>query len=396
MKLCVIGAGVSGLVVSRYMKNVCDVSVFEATNTIGGVWLYNDITPMYQNLQTNLTKHLMEFKDLKYPDKTQDFLTHTHVMEYLDEYCKLFELKRLIQFNTRVSSVKPRGAHGSPDFKWIVKSKRGVEVFDAVAVCSGKYDTPSIPSLPGQDTFKGQILHSKAYCTPQEFVGKCVLTVGSRSSGTDIVLDLWKNGVKVIMSQRTGSLLPGIPDDIEQVPEIDCMNETLVTFKDGTMRHIDVILFATGYDTNLGYLDPLCGIQTDILPRPLYKYFINCKYPTMTIFDQAYQIAPFLFSEYQALYLKKIICGAVVLPTEADMLAEVDKVMESKAHLPLKYKYSLKLDQFSYYEELTGFTEDLSDLCELYRILGVDRGSNPLFYREKSYALGENGYEVVE
>ena len=394
MKLCVIGAGVSGLVVSRYMKNVCDVSVYEATNALGGVWVYNNITPMYQNLKSNLTKHLMQFKDLKYPDETQDFLDHTEVLEYLDEYCQLFELKQLIYFNTRVFSVKPKGDHGSPDFKWIVKSKRGVEEFDAVAVCSGKYDTPSIPSLPGQDKFEGQILHSKAYDTPQEFVGKCVLTVGSRASGIDILLDLWKNGVKVIMSQRTGIPLPGIPDDIEQVPEIDCMNETSVTFKDGTTRHIDVILFATGYELNLGYLDPSCGIQTDILPRPLYKYFINCKYPTMTIFDMAYHNAPFIFSEYQALYLKKIISGAVVLPSEADMLAEAGKVMESKAHLPLKYKYSLMLDQFTYYEELSGFTEEFSDLRELYRIIFQNLRKNPLSYREKSYALGENGYEV--
>lgn len=394
MKLCVIGAGISGLVVSRYMQSICDITVFEATSTIGGVWLYNEKTPMYQNLETNLPKQLMQFKDLTYAAQIPAFLTHSHVMEYLEEYCQLFDLKKLIKFNTRVVSVKPRGEHGSPEFKWLVESSRGVEEFDAVAICSGKYDTPSIPTLPGQDIFKGRILHSRSYCTPQEFAGKHVLTVGSRFSGTDIVLDLWKNGVEVIMSHRTGKVLPGIPKDIAQVPEIECINERSVTFKDGTTCHVDAILFATGYDTNLGYLDPSCGIQTDILPRPLYKYCINPKYPTMTIFVQPCVVS-FIFSEYQALYLRRVLTGDLVLPSEGAMLAECDQLMKSRAHLPLKYRYNLYLDQFNYFKELSVHSEDLGDLCELYRVLCEDRSQNPLFYREKSYALGDNGYQVV-
>lgn len=66
------------------------------------------------------------------------------------------------------------------------------EIFDAVCVCNGHYEESFTPATEGFDSFRGISLHARAYDTPdvEEFVGKRVLCVGSRSSGTDIAREV--------------------------------------------------------------------------------------------------------------------------------------------------------------------------------------------------------------
>lgn len=45
------------------------------------------------------------------------------------------------------------------------------KLFDAVMCCNGHYSCPRIPELPGRDLYKGQILHSHDFRTPDTFKG---------------------------------------------------------------------------------------------------------------------------------------------------------------------------------------------------------------------------------
>lgn len=44
-------------------------------------------------------------------------------------------------------------------------------VFDAVMVCNGHYNTPAIPNYPGRNIYKGQQIHSHDYRCPDPFKG---------------------------------------------------------------------------------------------------------------------------------------------------------------------------------------------------------------------------------
>lgn len=52
------------------------------------------------------------------------------------------------------------------------------EVFDAVMVCSGLHNKSYIPSFPGMDEFKGDIVHSCDFKNGGKFAGKTVVVVG--------------------------------------------------------------------------------------------------------------------------------------------------------------------------------------------------------------------------
>lgn len=70
------------------------------------------------------------------------------------------------------------------------------ETFDAVCVCNGHYADPFTPRVEGADGFRGTCIHAREYDNPdiEAFVGKRVLCVGSRSSGTDIARELSSTG----------------------------------------------------------------------------------------------------------------------------------------------------------------------------------------------------------
>lgn len=62
--------------------------------------------------------------------------------------------------------------------------------FAALIVATGIFATPSIPNIPGLESFPGKIIHSKDYKSGGEFEGLKVLTVGGSFSGVEIAADV--------------------------------------------------------------------------------------------------------------------------------------------------------------------------------------------------------------
>lgn len=73
------------------------------------------------------------------------------------------------------------------------------QIFDAVCVCTGHYEKPFTPKTEGWDRFEGTSMHARAYDRPEvdAFVGKRVLCVGSRSSGTDVAREVSSVGERL-------------------------------------------------------------------------------------------------------------------------------------------------------------------------------------------------------
>lgn len=98
------------------------------------------------------------------------------------------------------------------------------EVFDAVCVCSGHYDAPSIPPAEGLGQFRGTSMHSKEYDRPdvEAFVGKRVLCVGSRSSGADIAREVSSVGESLICPPRFAQSEWCVPSNFCSRPSCSC------------------------------------------------------------------------------------------------------------------------------------------------------------------------------
>lgn len=82
-KVCVIGAGITGLMTIRHCKDVADVTCFEMKKQIGGLWNTEDKTPnefvekfgydyenIYEELDSLVQATYMAFKD--YPNELKE------------------------------------------------------------------------------------------------------------------------------------------------------------------------------------------------------------------------------------------------------------------------------------------------------------------------------------
>ncbi|XP_029790872.1 dimethylaniline monooxygenase [N-oxide-forming] 4 [Suricata suricatta] len=215
-RVAVIGAGVSGLSsIKCCLDEDLEPTCFERSNDIGGLWKFTEnskdgMTRVYRSLVTNVSKEMSCYSDFPYQEDYPNYMNHGKFWNYLQEFAEHFDLLKYIRFRTTVCSVRKR-----PDFsetgQWDVvtetEGKRDRAVFDAVMVCTGHFSNPHLPleSFPGIHKFKGQILHSQEYRSPEGFQGKRVLVIGLGNTGGDIAVELSRTAAQVLLSTRTGT-----------------------------------------------------------------------------------------------------------------------------------------------------------------------------------------------
>ncbi len=235
LKLAIIGAGPAGLVSTRHLSQSpnLQITVFEANKDIGGLWVYDERTDadpkfdsqktqdpyyklnggyhssMYTYLQSNLPYFYDAFKDLAHPDVDPNFPMYFNIhqqKQYLDAYAEKFGLRKYIQLNTLVQSVRlyenltPEEQSKAPEQrKFLVQTVKEdsiqYHVFDYVLVATGHHTKPYIPEIAGIEKFKGKILAAKDFKNPDaEYLKeKKVMILGSSFSATDLAVQMLEN-----------------------------------------------------------------------------------------------------------------------------------------------------------------------------------------------------------
>lgn len=214
-RVCVIGAGSSGITVAKALKQAgLDFDVYEKGSDVGGNWRYNNdngVSAAYRSLHIDTSRKNLQYPDFPIPDDLPDFPSHWQVMAYLDAYAEKFGIRPHIRFRTSVSKVLPVGG------KWDVTLDDGETIrYDAVIVANGHLWDTRLPDFPGR--FDGMAIHSHAYKTAEPFDDKRVLVVGIGNSAVDIAVDLCRRARSVTLSTRRGAwIMPkyilGVPTD---------------------------------------------------------------------------------------------------------------------------------------------------------------------------------------
>ncbi|MDX2184622.1 MAG: NAD(P)-binding domain-containing protein [Gemmatimonadaceae bacterium] len=202
-RVCVVGAGSSGLAAARnFLAYGFDVDVLEREADLGGNWNYDRGTArVYRSTHTISSKPGTEYPDFPMPASYPDYPHHTQILQYFRDYAAHFGLLEHIEFNTPVASIVP--LEGGPDAGWRVTLGSGeVREYGAVVIANGHNWNPKYPTYPG--TFAGTTMHSAFYRTPDVFEGKRVLVVGAGNSGCDIVVEASQHATRAYHSTRRG------------------------------------------------------------------------------------------------------------------------------------------------------------------------------------------------
>ena len=211
-KVCVIGAGSSGIVAAKVMAHHgIEFECFEKGSGIGGNWRFrndNGMSASYASLHINTSKEKMAYSDYPMPDDYPDYPHHSQILDYFEDYVDHFGIRDRIRFQTEVKSVEP-----TETGKWQVRVEgpdgpKSAE-YDAVLVANGHHWCPRMPEPPFPGSFDGRAFHSHEYETFEGFEGKRALIVGIGNSAVDIACEVCRVADKTFLStRRSAHILP--------------------------------------------------------------------------------------------------------------------------------------------------------------------------------------------
>lgn len=211
-KACVIGAGVSGLVTVKALRDKgIPVDVYEASDCIGGVWAFdnpNGRSAAYRSLHIDTSRSRLELSDYPMPADYPEYPHHTQIHRYLEGYAEAFDLKRSILLDTSVEKAELNG-----DGLWQITTGKGdVRHYDCLFVCNGHHWDPRWPEPTYPGTFNGQQIHAAQYRDPFNPIdtrGKRVMVVGMGNSAMDIAAELSPRHIaeRLFVSTRRGAYI---------------------------------------------------------------------------------------------------------------------------------------------------------------------------------------------
>ncbi|MGH2831968.1 MAG: flavin-containing monooxygenase [Solirubrobacteraceae bacterium] len=200
-RVCVIGAGTSGLAAIREL--MCaghEVHAYEAGSAVGGMWRYendNGLSGAYQSLTANTSRKRMQYPSMPMPDSVPEYPSRSDMVAHLEAYARVNDLLSHIDFGAWLQDARP-----SDDGWEVTIAGRAPQHFDALVIASGHYWDPYIPELPGR--FEGMVMHARDYRTPEQFSGRRVVVVGAGQSALDIVAEISSTAEQTILSCRDG------------------------------------------------------------------------------------------------------------------------------------------------------------------------------------------------
>ena len=140
---------------------------------------------------------------LPFPQNWPVFSPKDKIGDWLEFYTRVME----VPYWSKTSCLS--ASFDESTQTWTVEVDRDGERItlhpEHLVLATGMSGKPSVPTLPGQDVFRGEQHHSSAHPGPDRYVGKKAVVVGSNNSAHDICKALYENGIDVTMVQRSST-----------------------------------------------------------------------------------------------------------------------------------------------------------------------------------------------
>lgn len=209
----IVGAGLSGIGAAAHLAMECpdkSYAIIEQRADMGGTWdLFR-----YPGIRSDSDMHTLgyRFKPWLHEKTIAD---GPAIWDYVHETADEYGIKPNIRFKHRVLSAD----WSSETARWTVTARReedGAEVtFTAnfLFMCAGYYDYDQgyRPDFPGEEDFKGQIVHPQHWPDDLDYSGKNVVVIGSGATAVTIVPVMARTATKVYMLQRTPTWMVSRP-----------------------------------------------------------------------------------------------------------------------------------------------------------------------------------------
>ena len=198
----VIGAGVAGLYQLYRLRALgLRVRTFEAASGVGGTWYWNRYPGARFDSESWTYGYSFSKELLEEWNWSEHFAPQPETERYLNHVADRFDLRRDIQFNTRVTA-----AHYREDMRaWDIVLHDGTRVTARFLITAiGILSAPTMPNIPGVETFEGQACHTHDW--PKggvDVAGKRVAIIGTGATAVQTIQEIAKTVGHLTIFQRT-------------------------------------------------------------------------------------------------------------------------------------------------------------------------------------------------
>jgi indole-3-pyruvate monooxygenase len=190
-QVAIVGAGPSGLAVAACLKRRgVPAVVLESETQVAPVWRKH-----YDRLHLHTAKGGSSLPGLDFPSDYPRFPSREQFIAYLEGYARHFDIRP--SFEEPVTRIAPNGAG------WVVTTQKRTLPVQHVVVATGYTRLPLEPTWPGQERFRGPVMHSSRYRNGAPFKRQRVLIVGLGNSGGEIAIDLHEHGAQPTIAVRS-------------------------------------------------------------------------------------------------------------------------------------------------------------------------------------------------
>ncbi len=201
----IVGAGFGGMHMLYWLRDKLGFSarVYEAGSDVGGTWYWNrypgarcDSESIYYMFPDRVSEEILQ--EWTWSER---YATQPEILRYLRFVAEKLDLRRDIEFDTRVASA----VFDEASNRWDITTESGdriVAKFFITAV--GCLSTPFTPQFKGIESFDGPSFHTAEW--PHEgvdFTGKRVAVIGTGATAVQIVPEIAEETEHLYVFQRT-------------------------------------------------------------------------------------------------------------------------------------------------------------------------------------------------
>ena len=201
----VVGAGFAGLYQLICLRDRLGLSVrlLEAGAGVGGTWYWNRYPGARCDSESHAYCYTFSEELMQEWEWSERYPEQPEIMRYLNFVADRFDLKRDIQFNTRVVEAHYDEAAN----RWNVRTEAGEEFAAKFLITAvGCLSTANVPNIPGLESFEGRWYHTGQW--PHQgvdFTGKRVGQIGTGSTGIQAAPVIAETAAHLTVFQRTAN-----------------------------------------------------------------------------------------------------------------------------------------------------------------------------------------------
>jgi cation diffusion facilitator CzcD-associated flavoprotein CzcO len=199
-RIVIVGAGFGGISAAIELRRhgFGDITILEAAPDLGGTWFHNS----YPGAACDVPSHLYSFSYEQRRDWSRLCSPQAEILSYLRAVADEYGVTGSIRFSQRVAECAFDPGRGA----WSVETEAGERhEADALILATGQLSRPSVPALPGLESFAGHSFHSARWDHGYDVTGRRVAVVGTGASAVQFVPEVARRAAHLSVFQRSGN-----------------------------------------------------------------------------------------------------------------------------------------------------------------------------------------------